>query len=148
MKRRKPLKRTDGLKRSAMKRTAMKRRPKQHGWVKGNYRATSAEWVELERAKRGRCRACGSANTSLHHLLGGSLRSDELDNLIPLCGSGTTGCHGIYTSRMRSVSLDGVTRTWEEVADRIRRSLTVRERLYVTQRVGDDGLDRRYPFSA
>lgn len=148
MKRRKPLKRGGSLKRTAMKRTVIRRQPKQRGWVKGNYRATKLEWVEFYRVKADRCRVCGSPYVSLHHLLGGSLRSDELDNLIPLCGSGTTGCHGIYTSRMGGVSADGVTRTWAEVADRIRRSLTRNETFYVTDRVGQDGLDRRYPLAA
>lgn len=146
MERRKPLKRTGQLKRTELKRTRMKRRPKQRGWVKGTYRATDQEWAEYRRRKGDRCRVCGAPNASLHHLLGGSWRSDELDNLVPLCGDGTRGCHGIYTSRMTGVSLDGTRRTWEQVADRIRRSLTDGERLYIVERVGDTGLERRYPF--
>lgn len=142
MERRKPLKRTE------LQRTRMKRRPKQRGWVKGNYRATTDEWAVFYRLKANRCRVCGSSYVSLHHLLGGPWRSDELDNLIPLCGDGTTGCHGIYTSRMDGMSADGVTRTWEQVADRIRRSLTTGERLYITGRVGQEGLERRYPLIA
>lgn len=149
MKRRKPLKRTGQLKRTAMKRTQMRRAPRKTGWVKGCYRATAAEWQELHRRKRRACRVCGViTGTSLHHLLGGTWRSDEADNLIPLCGDGTTGCHGIYTSRMTGVSGDGRRRTWEEVADQIRRSLTLEEISYVTSRVGEPGLDRRYPLAA
>lgn len=148
MKRRKPLKRANSLKRVSMKRTAIRRRPKRHGWVKGNYRANSVEWDVFYGRKADRCRVCRSPYVSLHHLLSGALRSDELDNLIPLCGSGTTGCHGIYTSRMPGVSADGVTRTWAEVADRIRRSLTRAETLYIVDRIGEAGLDRRYPLAA
>lgn len=142
------MKRSGQLKRTEMKRVRMKRRPKQRGWVKGNYRATDQEWLEYLRIKGDRCRVCGAPHASLHHLLGGAWRSDELDNLVPLCGGGTTGCHGIYTSRMTGQSLDGVRRTWEQVADRIRRSLTRAEVLYVTERVGEPGLDRRYPLAA
>lgn len=148
MKRRKPLKRSGELVRTPMKRSAIRKRPKKHGWVKGNYRANSVEWDLFFRRKADRCRVCGSPYVSLHHLLSGPLRSDELDNLIPLCGSGTTGCHGIYTSRMSGVSADGVLRTWAEVADRIRRSLTRNELLYITDRIGEAGLDRRYPLAA
>jgi len=147
VKRRKPLKRTGQLKRTGMKRTAMKRRPKQTGWVKGVFRATPAEWEELRRRKGGRCRVCGAPASDLHHLLGGVWRSDEVDNLIPLCGSGTTGCHGIYTSRMAAVCGDGTRRTWREVADRIRRSLTLPEATYMLDRVGEEGLQRRYPLA-
>lgn len=147
MKRRKPLKRSGQLKRTELKRTRMKRRPKQHGWVKGNYRATETEWEDLIRRKGGRCRVCGATNTTLHHLLGGIWRSDEVDNLIPLCGDGTTGCHGIYTSRMPGLSSDGTRRTWREVADRIRRSLTFPEAMYMINRVGETGLQRRYPLA-
>ena len=149
MKRGKPLRRTDSLKRSGeLKRTRMKRRPRATGWVKGRYRATIDELAAIRRRKAGPCRVCGSLMVSMHHLLGGALRSDEDDNMIPLCGDGTTGCHGIYTSRMRGVSFDGVTRTWEQVASLIRKSLTRRELAYVTERVGLDGLERRYPLAA
>ena len=147
VKRKKPLRRSGALKRTELKRTPMKRKPKETGWVKGVYRATPDEWAEFHRRKGGRCRVCGATNTTLHHLLGGVWRSDELDNLIPLCGSGTTGCHGIYTSRMRGVSGDGKLRTWGQVADLIRRSLTQAERWYMIVRVGEDGINRRYPIS-
>lgn len=149
MKRGKPLRRTGSLKRSGdLKRSPMKRRPRETGWSKGVYRATIEELAEIRRRKAGPCRVCGSVMVSMHHLLGGLWRSDEDDNMIPLCGNGTTGCHGIYTSRMRGVSFDGVTRTWEQVASLIRKSLTAEEIAYVTERVGIDGLERRYPLAA
>jgi hypothetical protein len=125
----------------------LRRRPRKTGWVKGNYRATTVEWQVLLGTKGGLCRVCGSKHTTLHHLLGGTYRSDEADNLIPLCGDGTSGCHGIYTSRMRGMSLDGVVRTWAQVADRIRRSLSEREQAYVVERVGLAGLEKRYPLT-
>lgn len=149
MKRGKPLRRTGNLKRSGeLKRSRMKRKLPDTGWRKGKYRATVAELAEIRRRKAGPCRVCGSLMVSMHHLLGGTLRSDEEDNMIPLCGDGTVGCHGIYTSRMRGVSFDGVTRTWAQVASLIRKSLTKRELAYVTERVGLDGLERRYPLAA
>lgn len=143
MKRSGPLRRTDSL-----KRTAMKRRPKKLGWVKGVYRASRAELDRIRDAKGRRCRVCGTVTDQLHHLLGGILRSDEADNLIPLGGSGTTGCHGIYTSRMPGLGCDGKRRTWEQVAVAIRWSLTPRELRYVTDKVGQEGLDSRYPETA
>jgi hypothetical protein len=143
MKRRKGLARTGGLKRSTIR-----RKPRATGWVKGAYRATQQEWVELRARKAGRCRVCGSLETTLHHLLGGVHRTDEEDNLVPLCGDGTTGCHGIYTSRMRGMCGDGATRTWNEVATKIRWSLSPRERRFIIERVGDAGLEKRYPSAA
>jgi hypothetical protein len=145
VKRGKLLKRTELARGAGPKRTALKRKPRKTGQVKGNYRATATEWVALRLLKLGRCRVCGDMRCTLHHLLGGNLRSDVADNLIPLCGNGTRGCHGIYTSRHDGESFDSRKRSWFDVASAIRRTLTAAEKQHVLNHVGEAGLERRYP---
>ena len=123
----------------------MKRKPPKTGVVKGKTKATSEQWISLRNAKMGACRVCQSTRCTLHHLLGGNLRSDVSANLISLCGNGSMGCHGIYTTRGNGTSFDGRKRSWFDVAFAIRKSLRDDELAYVVDVVGEDGLERRYP---
>ena len=105
------------------------------------------EWVPLRDAKLGPCRACGHADVSLHHLVGGNSREDVADALVPLCGDGTRGCHGIITSTNPGASLDGTWRTWREVAALLRASLTPDEKDYVRRVKSQGFLDETYPHN-
>ena len=42
------------------------------------------------------CVHCGNRHVTAAHLLGGKMREDVLEGLIPLCGSGSKGCHGAF----------------------------------------------------
>lgn len=44
---------------------------------------------------------CGRRADSLHHMIGGSGRSDVRENVVGLAGDGTRLCHGALTSAMR-----------------------------------------------
>lgn len=95
----------------------------------------------LRGLKLGPCRGCGCGTTelgiSLHHLVPKSLGGDDVaDNVIPLCGHGTLGCHGAVEDHPRG---------WEEIAGRIRASLTKAEIGYVVLKKSRDFLDRYYP---
>lgn len=138
MKRAKPLKRFAPLKTSQVPR-ALRLAPasKETGFVKGRYRASRAEWTMIRRRKFGPCRVCGSTLTvGLHHLVERDEFGDDVpENLIPLCGSGTMLCHGIYTQKKTMKCGDGVSRTYKQVCDRIRRTITVDEKTYFLRRV-------------
>lgn len=42
------------------------------------------------------CLHCGNRHVSAAHLLGGNMREDDIDGLVPLCGGGSSGCHGAF----------------------------------------------------
>ncbi len=95
--------------------------------------ATRSEWAEIAVVKHGPCRACGSLNIELHHLVPRSQRgSDTAMNIIPLCSD----CHRCFTDRSHA---------WDEVAGAIRRSLQADEVGYVLAKKSRWWLDRMYP---
>lgn len=104
-------------------------------------KATRKQWELIDQAKRGRCRGCGgdARTTTNHHVVPRSLGGDDVhDNIIPLCGHGTAGCHG---------SIETHPSGWERTANRVRRSLTSTELLYVVEKKGWAWLDRYYPLA-
>jgi hypothetical protein len=147
------VKRKKGLRRTPIKRTQwdpkrsrLYNRRSRISRERGLHVASPLEWETIAAAKAGPCRVCGATRISFHHLAGGNYRHDHADNVIPLCGDGSRGCHGIYTSHWTGESYDGQTRTWADVADAIRRSLTPSETAYLISLRGEDWLDRRYPL--
>lgn len=64
-------------------------------------KATRDQWIDIEVAKRDRCRICETTfGTSFHHIVPKSLGGDDLkDNIVPLCGDGVRGCHGLVEAR-------------------------------------------------
>ncbi len=95
--------------------------------------ANQREWAEIAVVKHGPCRACGSLNIELHHLVPRSQRgSDVASNIIPLCSR----CHQLI--HVRGVA-------WDEIAGAVRRSLAPDEIAYVLAKKSRYWLDRMYP---
>ncbi len=96
--------------------------------------ATRSEWAAIAVTKHGPCRACGSLNIELHHLVSrGQRGSDVASNIIPLCSE----CHRSYTDRDNY---------WDWVAPTIRRSLQPDEIAYALAVKSRWWLDRMYPL--